>query len=115
MRQGRISAGIVALADALTSGMEWFCAAAERRDRVQGAREGFPNDPALYAALVRSGVLDGAFDFGRFDLIVDKALETELSGADAAGVLAGLESVFTQLGVLPFDESELPPEIPGTL
>ncbi|MHB8835034.1 MAG: hypothetical protein ACYC9Y_04920 [Candidatus Methylomirabilia bacterium] len=36
------------------------------------------------------------------------------SRADAAGVLEGLESVFAQLGVLPFDEGELPPEDPGT-
>jgi len=33
---------------------------------------------------------------------------------DAAGILEGVESVLTELGVLPFDERELPPEDPGT-
>lgn len=114
LRQGKISAGIVALADALTFAMEWFCASAERRLLVKGAREEFLEDRNLYAALVRSTVLDGTFDFDRFDLIVDRALETELAAADAAGIMEGLESVFAQLGVLPFDEDRLPPEDPGT-
>lgn len=114
LRQGKVSAGIVALADALTFAMEWFCAAPERRARVQGAAAEFLNDRTLYAALVRAAVLDGAFDFERFDLLVDRALETDLPPEAAAGIPGGLESVFTQLGVLPFDEGELPPEDPGT-
>jgi len=115
LRQGRISAGIAALYDALTSAIDWFCASAERRSRLRGTRLEFLNDRALYAALVRAAVLDGTFDFDRFDAVVDRALERGLPAADAAGILAGVESVLTQLGVLPFDEGELPPEDPGTL
>ena len=114
LAQGKISAGIVALADALTSAMEWYCASAERFSRIQTTREVLLNDRALYAALVQASVLDGTFAFDRFDLVVDRALEAELPAADAAGLIEGLESVFTQLGVLPFDESELPPEDPRT-
>jgi len=114
LRQGKISAGIVTLYDALTSAMDWFCASPERRRLVRGAREVFADDRALYAALVRSGVLDGAFDFERFNRVVERALETELPPGDDSGILDGVQSVLTQLGVLPFDEGELPPEDPRT-
>lgn len=114
LRQGKISAGIVALFDALTFAMEWFCASPERRAPAMGAPERFPDDRGLYAALVQAGALDGTFDFERFDRIVDRALEAELPAAEAAGIAEGLESVFTQLGVLPFDEGGLPPEDPAT-
>jgi hypothetical protein len=114
LRQGKISAGITTLSDALSFAMEWFCASPERRSRVRGTREEFLDDRALYAALVRAAILDGTFDFDRFDLILDRALEMELPAAEAAGILEGVASVLTQLGVLPFDENELPPEDPGT-
>ncbi len=63
---------------------------------------------------MRSAVLSGTFDYERYDRVLDRALETEIPPAAAAGVLEGVESVLTELGVLPFDESELPPENPGT-
>jgi hypothetical protein len=114
LRQGKISAGVVTLYDALTSAMEWFCASPERRCLLQGALERFADDRALYAALVRGGVLDGTFDFAQFSRVVERALETELPPGDAAGILEGVQSVLTQLDVLPFDEGELPPEDPRT-
>lgn len=114
LRQGRNSAGVAALYDALTSAMEWFCAAAERRTRLPAAPEAFTDDRALYTALVRAAVLDGTFDFDHLDQVLDRALEAELPAATAAGIAEGVELVLTQLGVLPFDEAELPPEDPGT-
>jgi hypothetical protein len=114
LRQGKISAGIATLYDALTAAMDWFCASPERRSRVRGAPEALRDERALYAALVQAGVLNGAFDFDRLKRIVDRALETELPPEDAAWVLAGVEAALTQLGVLPFDEGELPPEDPRT-
>ena len=113
LRQGRISSGIAALYDSLTSAMDWFCASPERRVRLRGAEDQFPDDRAMYTALVRAGVLDGTFDFEHLDRVLDRALEMELPATAASGILEGLESVFTQLGVLPFDERELPPEDPG--
>ena len=94
--------------------MEWYCASAERRSRMRASALEFRDDRALYAALVRSAVLSGTFDFERFDRVVDRALETEIPAADLAGSLEGVESVLTELGVLPFDDSELPPEDPAT-
>jgi hypothetical protein len=114
LRQGKVSAAIATFADALSFAMEWYCASPGRRSRVRAAAAEFLDDRALYKALVRAVVLDGKFDFDRFDQVVDRALETELPAAAAAGLLEGLESVLTQLGVLPFDENGLPPEDPGT-
>ena len=114
LRQGRVSAGIVALYDALTSAMDWFCASPERYQRLHVARQGFPDDRAQYAALVLAEILDGGFDFDRFARVLERALEAELPPAAASGILEGVESVLTQLGVLPFDEGELPPEDPTT-
>jgi hypothetical protein len=45
--------------------------------------------------------------------LTEQALQQELVGYDA-DLLAGIESVMTQLGVLPFDEASLPPEDPST-
>ena len=64
--------------------------------------------------LVRSGVLDGKFDYDAFDSLTEYALDHELPGFDHAPVLAGIEAVMTQLGVMPFDEADLPREDPKT-
>lgn len=114
LRQGKISAGVATLSDALSFAMEWFCASAERRSQVQATARELLDDRALYAALVRSAVLSGTFDYERFDQVLDRALASEIPAADAAGILEGVESVLTELGVLPFDENALPPEDPGT-
>jgi hypothetical protein len=76
--------------------------------------EGRYDSRVLYAVLVRSGVLDGSFDFEAFDRLTEQALQQELVGYDTRDLLAGIESVMTQLGVLPFDEAGLPPEDPST-
>jgi hypothetical protein len=41
-------------------------------------------------------------------------LDEEMPGYDYGDVLKGIEQVMTQLGVMPFDESKLPPEDPST-
>jgi hypothetical protein len=114
LRQGKISAGVATLSDALSFAMEWFCASAERRSRVQATAREFRDDRALYVAFVRFAVLSGTFDYERFDQVLERALASEIPAADAAGILEGVESVLTELGVLPFDENALPPEDPGT-
>ena len=114
LSQGKTSAGVVTIYDALTSAMEWFCASPDRRSRMPGAPKDFLDDRSLYATLVKGGILDGAFDFDQFCRVVDRALESEIASEDASGLLEGVESVLTQLGVLPFDEGNLPPEDPST-
>lgn len=115
LREGKIAAGIVTLYDALEGAMRSFAADPKHSPRLQ-VREGedLNKESTLYAVLVRSKVLDGAFDFIAFDRLVEKALHEELPGYDYEDLLVGIESVMTQLGVMPFDEASLPPEDPKT-
>jgi hypothetical protein len=115
LRQGKIAAGIVTLYDAVLAAMESYAASAVAQGTLKTERGDNLNDEkVLYAVLVRSGVLDGTFDFEAFDRLADVALQQELPGYDYRELLAGIESLMLQLGVMPFDESALPPEDPAT-
>jgi hypothetical protein len=116
LRQGKIAAGIVTLYDAVLAAMEWYAASSSEGARGLVFKDGedIRNEKVLYAVLVRSGVLDGKFDFEAFDRLTERALDEEMPGYDYRELLAGVESVMTQLGIMPFDESLLPPEDPKT-
>lgn len=115
LRQGKISAGIVTFYDALSSAMQWYLALPARRSKLVLVRgEDLLDDRTAYAVLVRSGVLDGRFDFAAFDRLTEHALLNEMSGYDYRATLKGVEAVMEQLGVMPFDETDLPPEDPST-
>ena len=115
LRQGKISAGLVTLYDALEGAMNSYLADPRKGFRVTFVDgEDRNNTVVLYNAFVRSGVLDGALDFPAFDRLVEKALNQEMSDYDYHHVLKEIESVMTQLGVMPFEESSLPPEDPAT-
>lgn len=115
LRQGKISAGLVTLYDALSAAMEWYTASPERRDKLSiGRDDDMKDDKVVFHVLKRSGVLDDIFDYESFDGLVEKALDKEMTGYDYSGVVKGIESVMTQLGVMPFDEKGLPPEDPST-
>lgn len=115
LRQGKISAGILTLYDAFCFAMDWYAFPPDRRSRLR-IREGedLKKEKTLYEILVRSGVLDGAFDFAAFDRLVEYAAENEMPDYDYKKLLQEIESVMTQLGIMPFDETELPPEDPKT-
>lgn len=115
LRQGKISAGVATLYDAVLAAMEWYAADPGRRKRlIIEPGEDLKDEKVLYAVLVRSGVLDGAFDFTEFDSLTEKALHEELPGYDYKNMLRDIESLMTQLGVMPFSESALPAEDPKT-
>ncbi|MHB8880958.1 MAG: hypothetical protein ACYC69_05530 [Thermodesulfovibrionales bacterium] len=115
LRQGKISAGILTLYDALLFGMEWFVLSdARRKTLVVHEQDNLKNDRDTYAVLVRSGVLDGRFDYSAFDSLVEHAAYNEMPEYDHKPLLESIESVMTQLGIMPFDESQLPPEDPKT-
>jgi len=115
LRQGKISAGIVTLYDALEAAMRSYVDDPEKRGGLD-LREGedLNGEESLYRLLVRSGVLDGKLDFYAFDRLTEKALNEEMPGFDYHELLMSIESVMTQLGVMPFDEATLPPEDPRT-
>lgn len=115
LRQGKVSAGLVTLHDAFSAAMEWYLASPERRDKLNiGKDDDMNDDKVIFHVLKHSGVLDASFDYESFDGLVEKALDKELTGYDYSGVVKGIESVMTQLGVMPFDENGLPPEDPST-
>jgi hypothetical protein len=115
LQQGKIAAGIVTLSDALNGALQWYSAAPERRMKLAILDgENLNNDGVLYNVLVRSGILDRSFDFEAFDRLTERALNQEMPGYDYRELLQGIEHVMTLLGVMPFDESQLPPEDPST-
>jgi hypothetical protein len=115
LRQGKIGAGIVTLYDALSAAMQWYVASPERKKGLAVlSGEDLNDDRTAYQVLVRSRALDGKFDFDGFDRLAERALDHEMPGFDPGEVLRGVESVMTQLGVMPFDETALPPEDPAT-
>lgn len=115
LRQGKISAGIVTLYDAMSAALEWYFASPERRaGLVIKAEDDLKDDKTLYGILTSTGVLDRSFDYRAFNELVEKVLYTDFADYDHNEVLRGIESVMTQLGVMPFDETKLPPEDPST-
>jgi hypothetical protein len=115
LRQGKISLGIITLADALSSALEWYLASGERTANLSIYEgEDLRDDYTAYKVLVRSNVLDGSFDFKAFDRLLERALYEELS-LDPKPIVEGIDSIMTQLGVMPFDEGELPPEDPSAI
>jgi len=115
LRQGKISAGIVTLYDALEGAMRYYSADAGRL-RTLKIREGenLNDDKTLYSVLVRSEVLDGSFDYDAFDRLTERALNEEIPDYDYRELLSSIELIMTRLGVMPFDEESLPPEDPRT-
>ncbi|MFX0067136.1 MAG: hypothetical protein ACFFC7_33820 [Candidatus Hermodarchaeota archaeon] len=115
LRQGKISAGIITLFDALNSAMRWYTISSEKQRKLY-IREGdnINDEETLFKILVRSEVIDGIFDYQSFYQLVEKALSEEMSDYNYQELLKDIESVMTQLGVMPFEESKLPSEDPYT-
>jgi len=113
LRQGKISAGIVTLYDAVAAAME-FSIARNREGMPVAADENLHDDKVMFRVLVRAGVLDRRFDFEDFDRLLERALTEELSGYDYKGLVEGIDAVMFRLGVMPFSEQSLPPEDPST-
>lgn len=115
LRQGKISAGIVTLYDAFLFALQWYITSPKRRGllSIRGT-EDLKDDKVIYAVLIRSGVLDGTFDYRAFDDLAGRASQATMPDYDYSEMLQGFESVMRQLGVMPFDESILPSEDPST-
>ncbi|MEJ2313581.1 MAG: hypothetical protein P8Y85_02115 [Nitrospirota bacterium] len=118
LRQGKIAAGIVTLYDALTYAIQWYLSDPGHRENLdihEGER--VTNEDDAFAILARSGVFGEGFDPAPFDDFLSKALEDDkcsMPGYDYSWFLEAVEKAMTRLGVMPFDESALPPEDPKT-
>lgn len=113
--QGKFAAGVAALFDALCSGMRWHLLTSGQ-ESLRGLRQEIDlrSDRDLFLALVEAGVFDNPQDFSRLDTLLDQCLAGLTPNLDADQVLALIEGWLTRLGVMPFDESALPPEDPNT-
>ena len=115
LRQGKISAGIVTLYDALLFALQWYIASPERRKALPVREEDdLSDDRNIFAIIKRSNVIAADFDYDAFDALVDKASIEEMPSYDYYEILRDFEAFMTQLGVMPFDEAGLPPEDPAT-
>ncbi len=115
LRQGKISAGIVTLYDAICAAFELQIIAPVNKNRlIIKDGENLNDDKTVYRILVRSKILDGSFDYNFFDAIVERALTDEMKDFEYGFLLTGIEAVMTQLSIMPFDEQALPPEDPLT-
>ena len=115
LRQGKISAGIVTLYDALLFALKWYVASSERRKAFDARDEDdLSDEKKVFNLIKKAGIFPVAFDYDEFDALVEKASEQEMPSYDYSEILRAFESFMTGLGVMPFNEAELPPEDPAT-
>lgn len=115
LRQGKISAGIVTISDAVSFAMRWYISSPGRMEKLLVKDdENLNDDKTVFEILKRSGVKDPSFEYAAFDRLVDRALVDEMTSFDCSDMLRSVESFMVLLGVMPFDEEELPPEDPST-
>jgi hypothetical protein len=113
MRENKTSAGLVTLYDALLSAMRWYILANLRQELGSNGDEKLENERLVFSLLRRAGILDGSFDLKFVKETVDRALMEEDVSCDQERVMSQLHHVLSRIGVLPFDEAELPPEDPS--
>jgi hypothetical protein len=115
LRQGKISAGIVTLYDALLFGLRWYAFSPDHR-KALGIRleDAFSDEKRVFELIKSLDLFPVEFDYDKFDMLVEKAADNEMADYDYSGILREFETFMTALGVMPFNESELPPEDPAT-
>lgn len=109
LRQGKPADGMAALADAVNYAMRWYILS---HPELDGASVNLESDYELSVCLVRAGALDGAPASGlvAFLTLADRVLRDHSIQFDVDRVLEFIEVLMSRLGVMPFDETALPPE-----
>lgn len=115
MRQDKTAIGLATLYDALLSAMRWYILTNLRQELGDNAEEKLENERLVFSLLRRAGILDSSFDLKLVEETVDRALMEEDISSDQERVIAELYQFLARIGVLPFDETKLPPEDPATL
>ncbi len=115
LSQGKISAGIVTLYDALIFALRFYVMVPEHRRQLDpGESLDLTDEKAMIRVLRNAGIADSAFDLDAFEALVDKAAREEMPGYDFKPMLTSFESLMIVLKVMPFDEALLPAEDPST-
>jgi len=109
--QGKVSSGVSVLFDAFMSSLRWYVLSPGRLVSLKVEPGTDINDERnIFEALVRSRVLDGKLSFDYFNQLTEDAVNKKLCNFDYTRVLRDVEDAMTVLGVMPFDERELPQE-----
>ncbi|MDR9501073.1 MAG: hypothetical protein RI601_04705 [Desulfurivibrionaceae bacterium] len=106
--------GIVTLYDALMSAMRWHVLTRHMEKLGKEAKEKLEDDKVVIALLKQTGDLDDSAELKAIEQTVHQTLEGGDSPTDLGPFMAQIEEILTRLGILPFDDSELPPEDPDT-
>jgi uncharacterized protein (DUF2267 family) len=110
LRGNRIPNGILTVYDALLSGMRWYILVHLRHEPEEGLQKKLEDEEYLFSLLRDHGLIDRTSDLDHLLEAVDRVLRDQEPGADTERIVSGLTKFLTRLGVLPFDEAELPPE-----
>jgi len=111
LADGRIHEGMSTLFDALLSSFRWYVVSPGRVAALMiDDGDDLNDERVICEVLKRSGVIDASFDFGRICDTEDRILEHGVKGVDYKEIADQMESVMETLGVIPFDEDDLPPE-----
>jgi hypothetical protein len=115
LRQGKVASGIVTLYDALVFALRWYFMVPEHAPALSISKHLDLNDERdMMRALRNAGVIDASFDLEALEALVDRAANDEMKDYDYRPMLDAFETLMTRLGVMPFDETLLPPEDPST-
>ena len=77
-------------------------------------KDALSDEKRVFELIKSAGIFPVAFDYDKFDALVEKASDEEMPDYDYSEMLRDFEAFMTGLGVMPFNESELPPEDPAT-
>jgi hypothetical protein len=114
LREQKTAAGIAALYDALLCGLRWYLLV-HRPASMGECRDAELEDEWVLFALGReTGILDETIDLAGIQALVEQALEGGDVDSASRSFPGRIELLLTRIGVLPFDERELPPEDPRT-
>ncbi|MCB2184644.1 MAG: hypothetical protein KQH63_21685 [Desulfobulbaceae bacterium] len=114
VREKKTSSGLATLYDALLSAMRWYILTRLPDELGADAEEKLENERFVFSLLRKHGILDDSFDLVGFQDLVDKALMEEDVSLNRDNALKELDIFLGRIAILPFDESELPPEDPAT-
>jgi hypothetical protein len=114
IREKKTAAGIATLYDAMLSAMRWYILTRLRDEAGEDVMENIENERFVFFLLRKAGLLSPSFDLRFMEDVVDKALMEEDIESRKDRFIEQVQHVMTRLMVLPFDESELPPEDPAT-
>jgi len=113
-RENKSASGVATLYDAMLSAMRWYILTNLRDEAGKDVMENIENERFVFFLLRKAGLLPFSFDLNFIENVVDKALMEEDVAGGKDQFIEQVKRVMTRLTVLPFDESELPPEDPST-